>query len=690
MSSMNMVDDQLGRIATGNRYYSYNRAQWRYYLESYLGGEDYKRGQHLNRYELETDAEYAERLRTTPLENHVKAVVDVYNSFLFRQQPEREYGSIANLPELEAFLEDCDMEGRNLNTFMKDVSTWASVFGHTWILIAKPKINAVTRADEIAAGVRPYLNLLTPLNVLDWRWERSDSGYYDLRYLKYIEDINGSIQTIKEWHLDTIVTHEVNFDTREILGTTEEVNELGIIPAVCAYSTRSAVRGIGVGDVGDISDIQKYIYNMLSEVEQTIRLDSHPSLVKTPETVASAGAGSIVHMPDNLDPGLKPFLLEYGGASVDSIYKAIEHAVDSIDKLSNTGGIRATSSRSMSGLALQTEFQLLNARLSEKADNLELAEEQMWKLWCMYQGVEWDGEITYEDSYSIQDEQQQYQNLQIAKASATSPIALAVIDQKIVDLMTDDTGIEDKIYIPLPAIDPTTVNGYVENPGQNMVDDARSVERGTGDAEEMSGLPAGNSTAMTTSSAVPVSQAIPTENLSPVNAPASMPDQPGMMPAPKTPVAQAVPYTGTNPIGSQVSQKDGEACPIATQDISVNIKNRQKAINQANYGPLNPALPNRTFWMAKAQIFNTTVAEAKTSRCGNCAAFCKTTKMLDCIEQGLAAGGSGSQDAWDVIATADLGYCEIFDFKCAATRTCDAWVTGGPITDQNESKLVGK
>jgi hypothetical protein len=25
-----------------------------------------------------------------------------------------------------------------------------------------------------------------------------------------------------------------------------------------------------------------------------------------------------------------------------------------------------------------------------------------------------------------------------------------------------------------------------------------------------------------------------------------------------------------------------------------------------------------------------------------------------------------------------LGYCEIFDFKCAASRTCDAWVVGGP------------
>jgi hypothetical protein len=27
-----------------------------------------------------------------------------------------------------------------------------------------------------------------------------------------------------------------------------------------------------------------------------------------------------------------------------------------------------------------------------------------------------------------------------------------------------------------------------------------------------------------------------------------------------------------------------------------------------------------------------------------------------------------------------LGYCEAFDFKCAASRTCDAWVVGGPIT----------
>jgi hypothetical protein len=27
-----------------------------------------------------------------------------------------------------------------------------------------------------------------------------------------------------------------------------------------------------------------------------------------------------------------------------------------------------------------------------------------------------------------------------------------------------------------------------------------------------------------------------------------------------------------------------------------------------------------------------------------------------------------------VIDAGDLGYCEIFDFKCAASRTCRAWI----------------
>lgn len=122
---------------------------------------------------------------------------------------------------------------------------------------------------------------------------------------------------------------------------------------------------------------------------------------------------------------------------------------------------------------------------------------------------------------------------------------------------------------------------------------------------------------------------------------------------------------------------DGE-CPPATQEIAVNLKNRQNAIDTAAYGPLNPAEPNDPFWQKKADRWDVSPEEAKKQRCGNCAAFIKTESMLNCIKQGL--GNEPGNDAMDVIEAGDLGYCEAFDFKCASARTCDAWITGGPIT----------
>ena len=121
------------------------------------------------------------------------------------------------------------------------------------------------------------------------------------------------------------------------------------------------------------------------------------------------------------------------------------------------------------------------------------------------------------------------------------------------------------------------------------------------------------------------------------------------------------------------------ACPTATKDIAVNLAHRQKAIKVAHYGPMNPAEPNADYWQAKADQFKTTVADAKSSRCGNCAAFIQTKQMLDCIDAGLTAGDSNAQNAWDTIGAGNLGYCEAFDFKCASKRTCDAWIAGGPV-----------
>lgn len=128
-----------------------------------------------------------------------------------------------------------------------------------------------------------------------------------------------------------------------------------------------------------------------------------------------------------------------------------------------------------------------------------------------------------------------------------------------------------------------------------------------------------------------------------------------------------------------MSEEDSSSCPIATQDITVNLKNRAKAITAAAYGPENPNLPNEKFWQKKADTWDVSVEDAKKSRCGNCAVFVVSDEMRNCIAEGIG----NEADPWGAIKLADLGYCEIFDFKCAANRTCDAWVVGGP--DRGES-----
>lgn len=118
-------------------------------------------------------------------------------------------------------------------------------------------------------------------------------------------------------------------------------------------------------------------------------------------------------------------------------------------------------------------------------------------------------------------------------------------------------------------------------------------------------------------------------------------------------------------------------CPIATHDIKENLKNRDWAFKNVKYGPANPNDENEEFWADKADEWQTTPDDAREMRCGNCSAFIQTPEMLKCIEDGI--GDEPGNYSADVVASANLGYCELFEFKCAADRTCSAWLVGGPI-----------
>ena len=124
----------------------------------------------------------------------------------------------------------------------------------------------------------------------------------------------------------------------------------------------------------------------------------------------------------------------------------------------------------------------------------------------------------------------------------------------------------------------------------------------------------------------------------------------------------------------------------ALTDLDLNTKNRDMTTQNDGYGPLNPKdeKGSKSFWEDKAEMWNTTVEAAREARCGNCAAFNQAPAIMKKMAEGLGPAGEKIQDL------ANLGFCELFEFKCAGDRTCNKWLVNGPIKEQKGTEARKK
>ena len=413
-------------IVNKHEQYKKNIYRWKYYYDSYYGGQDYQKGQYLRKYLAEEDDgynEYGKRIMATPLDNHCRSVVDTYTSFIWRNSPQREFGSLSDNPALSLFLKDADLEGRSFDAVMREATTLANIYGHVLLILDKPASEAKTLAEELAEGIRPYLVTITPDNIVDWEMTRQRNGRYEVTMLKIKEYEDDEKCLYRVWERDRVTVYEVDEDNAEHQIIEQYENQMGHIPASFLYGQRSHERGIGISQIADIADVQKAIYNELSELEQVIRISNHPTLVMTEGVDASAGAGSTIIIEDtDIDPALKPFLLQPSSQSIGSIIESVGTKIDMIDRMANLSSMRSTSRATASGVSLKIERELLNVKLAQVADNLEICEEHIFKHFGHFYDVAYDGVIDYPDNFDMTDV---YTELDFLLKASAAPVSSA-------------------------------------------------------------------------------------------------------------------------------------------------------------------------------------------------------------------------------------------------------------------------
>jgi len=389
--------------------YPARKTEWLFFGDSYYGGSRYLKTTYILKHPNEQDADYKHRLAVACYYNFCQEIVDLYTSYLFQKPPEIDYGTLAKDDLFSTFLQDVDLKGSSLSTFLREAQRKAGIYGHLIVVVDKPKgsLAVQTRQDEKELNQRPYAYWIRPQNLLDWKYERIGTEGYRLTYIKIKESDDPEryrIWTTAAWELWEIKKHIAT-----LIESGE--NPIGEIPAAILYNLRSEEDLVGRSDLNDIAYINRHITNLCSWNDENIENTTFAMLAKAKRQSGQGATETDVVGPSTIieyDPELpndKPYWLEPPGVSQDVFDKRLDRDIAEIHRIAKMGGVGATetSKEPKSGVALELEFRMMNSTLAEKADNIEEAHARIAKLYAKWMDLAWTGKIDYPDDFAVED-----------------------------------------------------------------------------------------------------------------------------------------------------------------------------------------------------------------------------------------------------------------------------------------------
>jgi hypothetical protein len=420
-----------------HKLYQDNVNAWKFQRAAYKGVDALIDNGEFPRHERESVDNYRRRKKDLYGLNLSRAIVDILNFYLFTSEPKSYFASLADDELLAMFLADCDKYGNSFENIVKLQSRTASIQGHAGFLVWRAALPVESMADQLAAKDYPVISTYSALNILDWREEG-----YRLIYLKLQEGSDYRIITPEMMELWRII------DGEAVL-IEQADNPLGEIPFVWLINDREGASVIGRSDIEGVAKIDKSIVNNLSQIEEVIQYAAFPMMRaprKTPGTTPAedlVGVTAVLEFDPN-KPDAKPDWLEAKCAEpVDAILRVLEFKTLEAYRSQNVTGLVSSGSRANSDQASAREFQMLNARLSNKSEQLERAQMQIMGYWAAWLGLKWDGAIERPHDFDIENLKADLDNLIIAtslvKSRTFGQIVQKYIAREAIDEIPQDT-----------------------------------------------------------------------------------------------------------------------------------------------------------------------------------------------------------------------------------------------------------
>lgn len=390
---------------------------WKLYRAAYDGIEALLKGDYIKKHVRESQANWEKRRANLFSFEYSRSVVDLFNFYQFKEPTKiTTPDALKNDKQWEMFNDDANLYGDGFDEVFKNDNKKASIQGHMGLLVDKSSNTVNTKAEEIEQKVYPYICSFAPPAILDWQYDKDENNRPYLSYLKLQDEDD----LYRVWYVDQWEVWEIQQKDgkEEAVLIASGLNPIGEIPFVWLYNIRSTKRFIGTSDIQAIARIDLSIIRNLSQGEEVVEYAAFPMLLKPKEENPddTVGPKAVLEFdPDH--PDAKPSWLEsMVNDAISAILTWIEKKVEEIYRSANIGGMAATEvqTQAKSGVAMRTEFQMLNSRLIDKGLMQQKARTRVIHFWLLWQQMgELEKEVLVEapKSYDVDNLAQDLENL---------------------------------------------------------------------------------------------------------------------------------------------------------------------------------------------------------------------------------------------------------------------------------------
>lgn len=312
-------------------------------------------------------------------------------------------------PELQKFAADIDRQRNDLNAWGVNWFRVGLSHGLCHALVEYPKAEGVrTKAEEDAAGLRPYVVMVHPMQILGWR----DDGtkLTQVRYLESVTEADGDFGTIKVEQVRVLEPGTWKIYRRSKDGTVlhdEGVTSLGVIPLVTFYSKRTGLMR-GKPLLMELAHLNIKHWQSQSDQDNILHVIRVPILVRIgiqaqydnqgkvipPEF--KVGTGALTDLPASGDMKY----VEHTGKAVDAGRTALQ---DLIAEMRMAGAKLLTPDKSATKTATQAEEEAAQdlSPLSRMAHHFADCLAQLLQFMADYRGLGEGGTVEMRGSFDV-------------------------------------------------------------------------------------------------------------------------------------------------------------------------------------------------------------------------------------------------------------------------------------------------